>query len=97
MSTLHLSDTLLDIYVTLFQQLEPQDQTILLNTLTGSVKKNFSEMIDQNDKYPVYHIPKPVDAPAFEELAGSWEDDRSADEIMEDIRQSRTRNREVNL
>ena len=39
MSTLHLSDSILDGYVTLFRQLEPRDQTILLNKLAESTEK----------------------------------------------------------
>ena len=40
----------------------------------------------------MYFLPKPPNAPSFEELAGSWEDDRSAEEIIEDLRRSRTPN-----
>ena len=89
MSTLHLSDTLLDGYLALFDQLAPRDQTILLNKLTETVKghntlpKNFPEKI---------FLPKPPNAPSFEELCGAWEDDRSAEEIIEDLRRSRTPN-----
>ena len=40
MPTLQLTDALLDDYVTRFTQLEPQDQTTLLNRLTESKKEN---------------------------------------------------------
>jgi len=96
MSTLHLSDTLLDGYVALFQQLAPKDQTILLGALTESAQSSHP-VLEKQDDFPVYYLPKPLDARPFEELCGGWEDDRSAEEIVEDLRQSRTRTREVNL
>ena len=96
MTTLSLSDSLLNDYVAMFQRLESKDQAILLDTLAESTKKD-SVRIDQNDKFPVYYFPKPENAPPFEELAGSWDDERSAEEIIEDLRQSRHRTREVNL
>jgi len=89
MSTLHLSDTLLDGYLALFDQLAPRDQTILLNKLTETVKeknalpKNFPEKI---------FLPEPENPMTLEELAGSWEDDRTTEEIIEDLRRSRTPN-----
>jgi hypothetical protein len=90
MTTLRLSDPLLEVYVALFQQLEPNDQTILLDTLSKSTKNgyNIPEM---------YFLPKPENALTLEELAGSWDDERSAEEIVADLRASRTRTREVNL
>ena len=89
MSTLHLSDTLLDGYLALFDQLAPRDQTILLNRLAESAKvnnalpKNFPEKI---------FLPEPENPLTLEELAGSWQDERSAEEIIEDLRRSRTPN-----
>jgi len=102
MSTLHLSDTLLDGYVALFHQLAPRDQTILLNKLTetastDSANSGASEKRNNLIRDVVY-LPKPPNAPSFEELAGSWIDDRSAEEIVADLRQSRTPNLDrVNL
>ena len=89
MSTLHLSDSLIEDYVTKFAQLGRKDQVILLNKLMKSAK--------ENDTLPksipeMYFLPKPPNAPPFEELCGSWEDDRSAEEIIEDLRRSRTPN-----
>ena len=89
MPTLHLSDTLLDGYVALFAQLEPRDQTILLNRLAKSVQENDNTPRDIPE---MYFLPKPPNAPSLEELAGSWEDERSAEEIIEDLRRSRTPN-----
>ena len=51
------------------------------------------------------HMPAPSAPPPsrelqlaiWEELAGSWEDDRSTEEIVDDIRASRTLGREVSL
>jgi len=60
-----------------------------LNRLTESKKvndatrKNFPEKI---------FLPEPENPLSLEELAGSWQDDRSAEEIIEDLRRSRTPN-----
>ena len=117
MSTLHLSDTLLDSYVALFHQLAPRDQTILLNKLTETVstdsanaddteKRNnlirdvvFQDVVYQNEGHQdVVFLPEPPDDLPLEELAGSCIDDRSAEEIVADLRQSRTPNLDrVNL
>ena len=89
MPTLHLSESMIEDYIAKFAQFGPRDQVILLNRLRESVKekntlpKNFPEKI---------FLPKPPNAPSFEELCGSWEDDRSAEEIIEDLRRSRTPN-----
>ena len=42
MSTLHISESLIDDYVARFAQLAPRDQTILLNRLTETIKENGS-------------------------------------------------------
>jgi len=98
MSTLHLSDSLLDGYVALFRQLEPRDQTILLNKLAESTEKRSTIPAKRGNNIPdVYFLPKPENALTLEELAGSWGDERTAEEIVADVRASRTRAREVNL
>ena len=89
MPTLHLSDSLLDGYVALFDQLGPRDQTILLNRLTESKKENANTRKNFPDKI---FLPEPENALSLEELAGSWQDDRSTEEIIEDLRRSRTPN-----
>ena len=89
MATLHLSDSLLDVYIGLFTQLVPKDQTILLNKLKETIKE--SSTLPENFPDKIF-LPKPPNAPSFEELCGSWEDDRSAEEIIEDLRRSRTPN-----
>ena len=65
MSTLHLSDSLLNDFVAIFTQLGQQDQAILLSKLTESMKS---------------------------EVAVT-EDTRSADEMIDDLQPSQTRNR----
>ena len=97
MSTHSLSDSILDGYVALFTQLEPQDQTILLDKLAESSKENSAPKQRHTEIPDMYYLPKPENAPPFEELAGSWDDERSAEEIIEDLRRSRHRTREVNL
>ena len=99
MTTLRLSDSLLDGYVALFTQLESRDQTILLNKLTKSTNRDvLVRKKPGNDISKVVFLPKPPNAPSFEELCGAWQDDRSAEEIIEDLRCSRTTNLDrVNL
>ena len=96
MSTLHLSDTLLDGYIALFHQLAPRDQTILLNKLTETVSTDSANSDDSEKRNNLIrdaiYLPKPPNAPSLEELAGSWIDDRSAEEIVADLRRSRTPN-----
>jgi len=92
MSTLQLSDTLLDDYVTLFTQLEQQDQTVLLDKLMESMRRDIS--ISKNRDEDFYYLPEPANPKTLEELAGAWVDDRSAEEIIADLRQSRTPNRD---
>ena len=89
MPTLHLSDSLLDGYVALFDQLGTRDQTILLNRLTESIKENPPQKTNIPEKI---FLPEPENPLSLEELAGSWQDDRSAEEIIEDLRRSRTPN-----
>ena len=97
MTVLHLSDSLLDGYVALFTQLEPKDQTVLLNRLAESSKEDSAHK-QRNTEIPgMYYLPEPENAKTLEELAGSWDDERSAEEIIEDLRRSRCRTREVNL
>ena len=101
MSTLHLSDTLLDGYVALFHQLAPRDQAILLNKLTETVSTDSANSDDSKKRNNLIrdavYLPKPPNAPSLEELAGSWTDDRSAEEIVADWRRSRTPNLRVRL
>ena len=99
MSTLRIFDTLLDGYVALFQQLTPSDQSVLLDKLTETTSTHSDDSEQRNNLMrDVIYLPKPPNAPSFEELAGSWIDDRSAAEIVEDLRRSRTPNRDkVNL
>jgi hypothetical protein len=90
MSTLHLSDTLLDGYIALFHQLPQKDQAVLLNALIESTKRNTDAPEKRDSDFPVYYLPEPENPRTLEELAGSWVDDRSAEEIIEDLRRSRT-------
>ena len=55
------------------------------NTKTGdsSPQKTIPEM---------YFLPEPENPRTLEELCGSWQDGRSAEEIIEDLRRSRTPN-----
>ena len=89
MSTQQLSESLVDDFVARFAQLGMNDQIIILNRLKESTKVNDATLKNFPEKI---FLPKPPNAPSFEELAGSWEDDRSAEEIIEDLRRSRTPN-----
>ena len=87
MSTLHLSDSLLDGYVALFRQLEPRDQTILLNKLTESTEKRSTipakqgteETVDdlrnsrlQTQSYNLEKEPDPSGTEAARQIFGAW-------------------------
>ena len=68
MPTQQLTDSLIDDYVAKFAQLGQQDQTTLLSRLTESIKKDNSPPRNIPE---MYFLPKPPNAPSFEELAGS--------------------------
>ena len=54
---------------------------------------------DQDDDVSeMYFLPEPENPRTLDELCGAWQDDRSAEEIIEDLRRSRTPNLDrVNL
>jgi hypothetical protein len=89
MSTLHLSDTIIEDLVTTFARLGRQDQLTLLNKLTESVTEKGTVPKKIPDRI---FLPEPENPRTLEELCGSWQDDRSAEEIIEDLRRSRTPN-----
>jgi hypothetical protein len=98
MTTLRLSDPLIEGYVALFRQLEPKDQTILLDTLTETANRNPSISNKREGNIPgAYFLSEPENALTLEELAGCWEDERTTEVIVADLRSSRMRTREVNL
>ena len=91
MTALPLSDAILNDYVATFLQLEPQGRAILLDKLMESAQDNPLVPKRRSGDIPgMYYLPKPPNAPSLKELAGSWEDDRTAEEIVEDLRRSRT-------
>ena len=65
---------------------------------TGHIEKNnivLDQKIDMPDgaKVRISVTPLSIDLPS--ELCGAWQDDRSPDEIVEDIMSSRTSSREA--
>jgi len=87
MSTLHLSDSLLDGYIALFSQLEPRDQTILLNKLAESTEKRSTipakrggeEIVEdsknsrlQIQSYNLEKEPDPSGTEAARQIFGAW-------------------------
>jgi type II secretory pathway component PulL len=89
MSIPRISDSLLDNYVALFDQLNTKEQAVILNRLASTRNKDIPDVV---------FLPEPENAWSLEELAGSWDDERSAEEIVADLRQSRTPNLDrVNL
>ena len=94
MSTLHLSDSLLDGYVAMFRQLAPKDQTILLDALAGSAgKKTFTSpngkvLVEGED---FYYLPAPPGSPSFEEVCGAWADDPEIIGIFEELHRKKNR------
>ena len=95
MSTLHLSDTLLDGYVALFHQLAPGDQTILLNKLT--------KMVSIDIPVSCASLEKPADPSAVEaarQVFGAWggeENREDVDRMIQAIAEHRMWEREVSI
>lgn len=79
----------------LIGRLSPEEQAKLLAQLGVTEKKT---PLRDGERAAVVHLPESTVPMSLEELAGSWEDNRSAEEIVEDLRRSRTPNRDrVNL
>jgi len=110
MSTLQLSDTLLNGYITLFSQLGQQDQTVLMDRLMESMRKDVAVSEDRSEDS--YFLPKPTNPKSFERLAdpsgveaarqifGAWsaeEDNEDVAQMIQAIKENRTLEREVNI
>jgi hypothetical protein len=90
MSTLHLSDALLDDYVALFQQLTPKDQTVLLNALTESANKKFC----------LERVADPSGAEGARQVFGVWsgeENREDVEQMLRAIEENRMLEREVKI
>jgi hypothetical protein len=66
------------------------------NQLLVIIEKGTQTEINQFNQLK-HHIPKSVQMNLWENLSGSWEDNRTADEIISEIYNSRTQGREINL
>jgi len=101
MSTLHLSDSLLDGYVALFRQLEPRDQTILLNKLAESTekrstiqaKRDVEEIVEdvknsrlQTQSYNLEKEPDPSGIEAARQIFGAWGREEDREDIDQMVR-----------
>jgi hypothetical protein len=90
MSTLHLTDSLLDGYVALFHQLEPRDQTILLNVLVDSANKNYS----------LERVADPTGVDGARQVFGAWGGEENREDIEQMLRameENRMLEREVKI
>lgn len=81
MSILDNTNPMIESYVDLFHRLSPQEQAVLLKKLSEEIK---------NEK-----ISSP--AASTKDAFGAWQSDQSAEEIVRDIYESRTSNREIEL
>lgn len=73
---------IIDSYLQMIEGLSNNSKKILINKLTKSIEKN-------NDK---------VKDSKFEKLYGAWKSDKSADEIIADIKSSRSfRQKDLNF
>jgi len=95
MSTLHLSDTLLDGYVALFHQLAPRDQTILLNKLTETVSIDVPVSCVSLEK-----VADPSGVEAARQVFGAWggeENREDVNQMIQAIAENRMWEREVQI
>jgi hypothetical protein len=101
MPTLHLSDSLLDVYIGLFNQLVPLDQTILLNKLVESIHESNTAV--KNTTAKVFHYEKvadPTGVEAAKQLFGAWrgeENREDVEQMLQAIADNRMLEREVVL
>jgi TRAP-type C4-dicarboxylate transport system substrate-binding protein len=109
MSTLHISDTLLDGYVVLFQQLTPTDQAILLDKLMEptkndwSAKRTFEELQHTQMSNQCISIERAADSSGIEaarQVFGAWgseENREDVDQMILAIAENRTWDPEVEI
>lgn len=81
MSILDNTNPMIDSCMDIFHRLSPQEQAILMKKLSEEIK---------NEK-PGRSTPSTRDA------FGAWQSDQSAEDIIRDIYESRTANREIDL
>jgi hypothetical protein len=84
MSTLSHSDSLLNDYVAMFQQLEPTEQVILLGKLNYSLEKTAD----------------PAGVEAARQICGAWggeENREDVEQMLRAIAENRTQEREVKI
>lgn len=62
----------------------------ILNNFSTSTKKRLIVMLTESIEGE-----EPQTSPKIDELYGAWQDDKSADEIVNEIKESRTYNREI--
>jgi hypothetical protein len=90
MTTLRLSNSLLDGYVALFRQLDPKDKTILLDSLAES----------QSQNYGLEKEPDPTSVEAARQIFGAWsgeENRQDVEQMLRAIADNRMLEREVKL
>ena len=68
----------------------------LNNELLVIIEKGTQSVLHHVHANPKY-IPKSVQIHLWENLSGTWEDERTTDQIIDDIYSSRTQGREINL
>ena len=79
MTTLHLSDSLLDGYVAMFRRLESNDQTILLDKLTSAEKK--MSVPEKNRQFCFEKVADPGGIEAARQVFGAWGNEANREDI----------------
>jgi hypothetical protein len=78
------------------KKLSAIEKRSLNNELLIIIEKGTQSALKQVHSIPKY-IPKSLQINLWENLSGTWEDDRTTDKIIDDIYSSRTQGREINL
>ena len=78
------------------KKLSSVEKRSINNELLVIIEKGTQSEIIQFNQLK-HHIPKSVQINLWKNLSGSWEDDRTTDEIIAEIYNSRTQGRDINL
>lgn len=88
----NIPNDVMDVLKTLSQREKRSLNNEILIAIEKGVKKEMEHVFNGN-----MHISKDTQIRIWERLAGSWEDDRSTQEIINDIYDNRTLGREFEL
>ncbi len=79
------------------KQLSTLERRSINNEILIVLESGLAYEADSNHKTSKETIPKELQLRIWEDLSGKWEDDRTTEQIKEDIINSRTLGRDINL